>query len=71
MQRFLNLHCIYIFQDAVSALKNFQEHRLVRNLISQVLTETAGNQDLIVTTEQLQTKYGKPKHQVMLRDLPH
>ena len=59
---------MYIFQDAVSALKNFREHHLVINLISQVLTETAGNQDLTVTTEQLQTKYGKPKHQVMPRN---
>ena len=63
---------MYIFfQDAVSALKNFREHHLAINLISQVLTETAGNQDLTVITEQLQTKYGKPKHQVMPRNLPH
>ena len=50
-------HCLYgvllYFQDAANALKNFQEHHLVINLISQDLIEKAGNRELVKTTKQL------------------
>lgn len=61
---------IFFFQVAVNALKNFQEHHLVINLISQALTEKAGNQGLMRATGQLQIKYVKLKHQLMPRNLP-
>ena len=51
-----NLYGFLYFQDAVNALKNFQEHHLVINLISQALTEKVGNRDLMKSTEQLQIK---------------
>ena len=67
-------HCLYgvllYFQDAANALKNFQEHHLVINLISQDLIEKSGNSNLMKTIEQLQRKFAKLKHQVMPRSLP-
>ena len=66
--------CLYgvllYFQDAANALKNFQEHYLVKNLIAQDSIEKAGNGNLMKTTKQLQRKYTKLKHQVMPRNLP-
>ena len=67
-------HCLYgvllYFQDAANALKNFQEHHLLINLISQDLIEKAANHDPIKATKQLQRKYSKIKHQVLPRNLP-
>ena len=58
------------FQDAANALKNFQEHHLLINLISQDLIEKAGNHDPMKATKQLQRKYSKIKHKVLPRNLP-
>ena len=58
------------FQDAANALKHFQEHHLVINLISQDLIEKAGNSNLMKTIEHMQRKFAKLKHQVMPRNLP-
>ena len=61
----------YYFQDAAAnALKNFQEHNLVINLISQNLIEKAGNSNLMKTIEHMQRKFAKLKHQVMPKNLP-
>lgn len=57
-------------KDAANALKNFQEHHLVINLISQDLIEKAGNSNLMKTIEHMQRKFAKLKHQVMPRNLP-
>ena len=58
------------FQDAANALKHFQEHNLVINLISQDLILKAGNSNLMKTIEHMQRKFAKLKHQVMPRNLP-